>query len=671
MILASARISPAATKDEYRAASINGLREQISFGRAKGMVRKVMAGTKDDRIHVVGRGEIMLVSQLLLAGKTNKDPELPGLAKDLVLACNKAALDGYDTPEQNSLEQIGFSLRELGLALPELRKLGLLTGDDALRADETLKKAADFLLKFRPDPGDGNIMQRYALGVATVCSLFPDDPRVPQWKAWAQKPFQHLLRYPNQERLPGAIRRVLTARGERWRFVPDAVPFQATRGVDISEDSSAYLASSIVSWMGIAPLIGRDEEIRTPQVRAFIDRFYQQLMPIGILPAYGDADWNGAPALWIAIFEWAGSTYREPKYRAAADAIFRYQISRGLPLGDLSEAVNYADESILPKSAPRQTVLLERLSGRGERVPDKIILRGNDTKDESAQPYVMVQCTESYGHSHPHAGSISAYAAGGSVLLNTLGYDATPTALHQGFMVRPPDQPFLQFFGDPKGTRIGKIMPDGQRLTARIICDDREVRSAEARDSGNVALGRIVCDYLTSWHPDKQFNGHAFQHTRSLALDKTTGALCVLDTIESKGEVQAAFGPIWHVQRVLAKNEKGFLCQSDMQAKVDGRAIASKPRPVWLAMAGSEGTRLNDVIWKFSARNGHVEVPQEHHLTAEWKGDVKPGQKLSFLSVWIPLPEGATAPPEGLKITVAPGSASVSFGDFKQVFPDE
>lgn len=265
--------SQAATKDEYRAASITGLREQISFGRAKSMVKKVMAGTKDEKIVVVGRGEIMLVSQLLLAGKTNNDPELLGQARDLVLACNKAALDGYDTPEQNSLEQIGFSLRELGLALPELRKLDLLTGDDDLRAGETLKKAADFLLKFRPDPGDGNIMQRYALGVATVCSLFPDDPRVPQWKAWAQKPFLHLVHYPNQERLPGAVRRVLAKHGERWRFVPDTAPFQAARGVDISEDSSAYLASSIVSWMGIAPLIGRDEEIKTPQVRAFIDRF--------------------------------------------------------------------------------------------------------------------------------------------------------------------------------------------------------------------------------------------------------------------------------------------------------------------------------------------------------------------------------------------------------------
>ena len=104
---------------------------------------------------------------------------------------------------------------------------------------------------------------------------------------------------------------------------------------------------------------------------------------------------------------------------------------------------------------------------------------------------------------------------------------------------------------------------------------------------------------------------------------------------------------------------------------MDGKAIGSKPRPVWVAMAGAEGTRLNDVFWKFTARNGHAEVPQEHHLSAEWKGDVKPGQRLSFLTVWIPLPEGTTEPPDGLKLNVAPGSASVTFGTFKHVFPNE
>lgn len=657
----------AATKEEYRAASVNGVRESGSFGRAKNMVRLVLAGKSDSKIVVVGRGEIMFVSRLLVAGRLTNDTELLGLAKDIALACNKAANDGYDTPQQNSIEQIGFALRELSLAVPQLKELKLIAGRDAERTDETLKRACDFLLKFKPEPGDGNIDQRYALGIASVCNMFPDDPRVATWKAWAAKPFLHVLHYPDQKGLPGSKRRVLEKNGAKWKFVEDTKPFEAVHGPDISEDSSGYEASTIVSWMGIARLIGREAEIKTPEVEAFIDRFYQQVMPVGILPAYGDADWGGSSE-WIAIFEWAGATFMQPKFRAAADAIFRYHTSRNLPLTDLSEAIEYADESIKPADAPRSTALLKRISGRGERIPDKVILRGISG---DAEPYVMVSCTENLGHAHPQGGSISAYCAGGSVFLHTLGYDATATPLHQSFIVRPPDEKFLEFFGNPTNTLLGKIMPDGQRLTSKIISDEREVRGADARDVGNVAYGKVVCDYLTSWHTNRAFNGHAFLHTRELALDKTSGILCVLDTIESKDDVEAAFGPVWHIQNVIAKNETGFLCQNEWQGKMDGIVAASKSRPFWIAMAGPADTKLNDTFWRFTTRHGHRELPQEHHLTGEWRGKIAAGQKLAFLTVFVPLPEGTSAPPSDMKLDVEPDHAAVKVGAFSYVFPRE
>jgi len=327
--------------------------------------------------------------------------------------------------------------------------------------------------------------------------------------------------------------------------------------------------------------------------------------------------------------------------------------------------VEYADETIKPDPVPRRSVLLQRVSGRGERIPDKVILRGNES-----QAYVMMQATESLGHSHPHAGSISAYGAGDSVLLNTLGYDATATALHQSFIVRPPDEKFLEFFGNSTNTLLGKIMPDGQRLTSKIISDEREVRSADVRDGDRVAYGKVVCDYLTSWHTNRDFNGHAFLHTRELALDKASGLLCVLDTIESKGDVTAAFGPVWHIQHVLAKNEQGFLCQTDFQDKFDGKTDATKPRPVWIAMTGPADAKLNDVFWKLTARHGHSELPQENHLTAEWCGKVSAGQKLTFLTVFVPLAAGTTAPPNNLKLSVEAGHASVKLGAFSYAFPN-
>ncbi|MCY3018808.1 MAG: hypothetical protein NTW87_07245 [Planctomycetota bacterium] len=662
----------AATKDEYRAASVNGLREINSFRLANGMVRNVLAGTMDKKIAVVGRGEIMFISRLLLAGRQSNDAELLELAKKIVLCCNKAAVDGYDTPQQNSLEQIGFSLRELSLAVPQLRELKLIEGIEAERADETLKRACDFLLKYKPEPGDGNIDQRYALGVASVCGMFPNDVRVAKWKAWASKPFENVLHYPYSyaKGLPGSRKRVLEKQGDRWNWVDDTTPFEHVQGPDISEDSTTYQSSTIISWMGIARLIGREAEIKTPEVQAFIDRFYQQQMPIGLLPAYGDADWNIAAAEWIGIFEWAGATFHDPKYRAAADAIFRYNKERNLPLGDLSEAVVYADESIQAAFSPRSTVLLTRIVGRGERVPDKVILRGDD-KGGDSQPYVMLMASESLGHSHPYGGAIGAYGAGGAVFLSSLGYDATTTPLHQSFLVRSPQPPFINYFGDPKGTLIAKRDKDGKAQNDFIPADARELRGAEARDIGGIAYGKVVCDYQTAWHRDRAFNGHGFLHTREAVLDKATGLLCVRDTLECKGDVEAAFGPVWHLQQVLVRNEQGFLCENEFQSKINGLVSGSKPRPVWIAMRGPDGTVLNDTFWRFTARNGISEVPQEHHLTAEWRGKTTAGQKLSFLTVFVPMPEGTTTPPNNLKLSVEDGRASVKFDAFSYVFPNE
>ena len=50
----------AATKEEYRAASVKGLRELVAV-RAIGSVQCVLDGTKNKTIAVLGRGEIMLI----------------------------------------------------------------------------------------------------------------------------------------------------------------------------------------------------------------------------------------------------------------------------------------------------------------------------------------------------------------------------------------------------------------------------------------------------------------------------------------------------------------------------------------------------------------------------------------------------------------------------------
>ena len=72
VILTALLLAPltwAATKEEYRAASVKGLRELVA-ARAKGSVQHVLDGAKDKKIAVLGRGEIMLGSRSPSIGRS-------------------------------------------------------------------------------------------------------------------------------------------------------------------------------------------------------------------------------------------------------------------------------------------------------------------------------------------------------------------------------------------------------------------------------------------------------------------------------------------------------------------------------------------------------------------------------------------------------------------------
>jgi hypothetical protein len=65
------------------------------------------------------------------------------------------------------------------------------------------------------------------------------------------------------------------------------------------------------------------------------------------------------------------------------------------------------------------------------------------------------------------------------------------------------------------------------------------------------------------------------------------------------------------------------------------------------------------------------EVAQKHHLTAEWRGKVEDGRALSFLTVFIPMPEGTVKPPAGVVLHVDAGQASVVVDGFRHSFPTD
>jgi hypothetical protein len=652
--------TPAATRSDYLAASLSGWQGNPSLVRSIKATRKVLHGTE---VSGLGRGEIIIVRPLLQAWRESGDEQWFKQAREIVLSCNKVMLDGFDAPHFNNASQVAFALPELAESYPLLKSTGKLADGDLVRMAEMLRAAADYWLRTRSRPDSGNLDQRYALGVAMVANTFPSDERVPRWRAWASLPFNQLLYYPLRDGFPS----------ERPQ---DAAPHKgiatvpATATPDNGEQSNLYEGATLLGWICLGEALGRGADLRTPLVRAWVERYHQQLLPAGIMPPYGDGCWVDAWPQWIGIFEWAGAAFQSPAFRAAADGIFRYAQSQGLAAGDYSEALAFADERIVPSAATRVSQVTWRRSPHGHRVPDKLLLSGDGAP--AAQPFVFLHASEGTSHSHRQIGSVCAYAIGPQVLLHEYGYDAGPAAFHNMMLVRPPGLRFLNFPGDPQHTLLAKMDANGQRLTYHMPSDQRHVREATVSDLGKAVRGRLVMECVTYNEGNQRFGGNRFVLVRECVLAKDSGILLVRDMIESLQDVELACGPVWHVQHVLARNDQGFLCQDLFQVRLgsgkDARDVGTPANPVWVAMSGPPEMRRNATFWRFAVRSGRRVEAQAHHLTGEWHGRMEPGRKLSFLTAFVPQPAGTTNPPANVELRTHGDEASVRVGDFAYTF---
>ncbi|MFA6291209.1 MAG: hypothetical protein WC637_05470 [Victivallales bacterium] len=660
----------AASKEDYALETRKFLRETNEVPRSTGATRNVL---DKDNTGSFGRGQITIVRSMISVGRELKDQDLLDQSKQIVLACNKVVVDGVDTPKKETIGQVAFALYELVFAYRQLKGMEMLTPEETARTEKMLKGCAGYWLKERPTQGEGNLDMRYALGVASVANTFPQDPGAQNWRKWSELTFYNILRFPEcngaYESTKWNQKCSLKKEGNSWKFIPDAEQPSPIFSPGIAENCNGYVGATVLTWICLGEALDKRKEMAMPEVEAWLDTLYAQIMPNGILPVYGDSSW-GPQQEWIGIFEWMGRVFKKPEYRQAAQRMLDYARQQKVMLGDTSEAIEFSDETITPQAAPRGSSLTMRQSGYGRRIPDKIILRGNG--DAKSQPYVFVQALHGGGHSHPHGGAISAYALGESVVLHDFGYDATAPVFHDMFLVRSPTVDFLgftDFFKDPKGSLLSKIVEGKGRLTTFFPAADRQNTDAECLDFIKVAYGRVAYDLATTNWDGRNFAGRGFRHTRELALEKDSGILVVFDSLEclNKGDLSA--GPVWHAQKVLAENADGFLIQDENPANNVRNNVfyTCPPRPVWMALAGS-GKNLNKIertTWHFKGRSGREEEPQDEHIVLRYTGPGGAGQTLSFLTVFAPQPKGSVEIPKDVRAEIVGNQAVGLVGDWE------
>ncbi len=700
-----------ATKEDYLRATDSWVRNDMG-GRWEKMVNQVLQAPNpppDGKYILCGRGEVSNALPLALIGVRclNNGDEVSGKkflqnALRIVQTCNKVTVDNYDDnalDDGTSRGQINFVLSEVVDACVILKERGFLKGEELQRTRVMLEKNVEYRMTLLPQIGMGglsNQINHYAHGVLAAVNFLnrelledkafaasrPDLPsKMDKMLAWSALPLKNGLNYPYLYKLldDGTFSQPYKDDGrDRVTEVTKADP---RPHVGNNENSSGYAAESVYYLLRLCNEIPAKfaVELTDEKRRELCDwlmGWSQQLMPIGLIPSYGDAEWepNGT---WIAAFETAAKTFSDPKFGAAsahfkdtADRIFQYgeTAAKGKFWDRLFLAVSETDDAIKPVGIAQRSTIVMQQSGSGELQPGKVILRGEATKREE-QPFAMFDTFYNKSHSHPDWGALLAYGSFGSIFQHEASYDAGPMYFHNMFIVRPANEPFLPFaklFKDPKDTLLEKGKSGLESLSRKLV-------SAEQLDFGRFAWAQIVTN--VRWRG----SNNGLNLTRQAVLEKKSGILIVADSISGELKEPVTYGPLWHVQNVLDKNESGFLCQDDYQhvlnPKIAPRVIASTVRPVWIGVAGPQGSTLDSLDWHFYGRHYHSDIPQKTFLSGQYTERLNKNQGSLFLTLFVPLAPGTTKLPEApakVEVTGATGTAQIGgicykFGDLPAV----
>jgi hypothetical protein len=446
----------AATREEYAA-----LIERAADAMSASQLRAV-AGSEAKPVsrYTVSYG----LAEAFLARSQGK-PGHAEKAKKILLAVNRCALEGKEKAKAEQFAQMEFCLYPAALMYLWLKELGQLGADEVARSEAMLMACADGVLKVCPERGAMNRAAWAGLGTAAVARIFPNAPHASAWREFAEKTW-----------------------ADWWSYR------------DTFEDSSGYNALWLVGVLLEAEQLGKEDQLKTAEVEALLNRFRELCSPVRLIPDYGDAIWSGGWAHWIAAFECGASTFGNPDLKQAAEGIFRYTDSQfargpvfrnGQDLEALVYAWQWARDDLKPLERPHGSLYTRRHDPYGRTLFDKLVMRGGPGPLDA---YVLVNLHDAGYHGHSDGGALSAFIANGSVLLHELGYHQAEEQFHNTFLVRPSDEEFLsldKLFKPGRWytaeldlrrpfTYTGGVMPDLKRITTMFFrIDDLDKVNAE------------------------------------------------------------------------------------------------------------------------------------------------------------------------------------------------
>lgn len=414
------------------------------------------------------------------------------------------------------------------------------------------------------------------------------------------------------------------------------------------EDASLYNAVWLYSLIGYADAIGKmDELFKTPEMYYSAQYFLHLMCPDGMIPDFGDSNWQSNWSRYLVFFEAAAKAYNDPNLKWAAITIankfvnfdqiqntglaymlldcYRFGTDdlRAEPPTELSEEVmeDIVGKKIVFRNGwePNSTYLLLNYRDEGD---GGLIFR------DYLRDTIPVE-EEKMTHGHADENSISLLMKNGAILLHDGGY--------RDYMPSGPFGAYRQdYFHNRLCVRQEKIWMGQQQGEYRYQMRDAVPGQSMLDFFHNAGSYRRVCtqklDFITL--PEFDYSRTrliddklGYEWDRIITYLKNPQLVVVFDVFKAKVEEFFTAANLWHTRKIVAQGEHWYDTVYDslrnLALPTDENLLIMFPHTHYrLEGVESEKRYYQDELVIYQMTGQHFEL----------------GQHIGFVTVLIPHP---------------------------------
>jgi len=345
------------------------------------------------------------------------------------------------------------------------------------------------------------------------------------------------------------------------------------------EDATIYHGVWLYALLGYADALGKREEfLRTPEMYYYAFYYSHLMSPAGMVPDFGDAQWESNWTHYLVFFEAVAAVHRDPHFKWAAATIARkfidFNNATSAGLGYLlldccrwgSDDVPARPSSLLSEEVMEDVQGKKVVFRSGWSASDTyLLLNYRDEGDGGLNFRDYLRDTipveeEKMTHGHADENSLVLLMSGGSVLLHDAGYrDYMPSGpfgayrqdyFHNRLCVRPEKI----FMGQPRGGFRYSIRDEvpGQGVL-EFLRNAGSYRRVRTQRVDFLSLPEF--DYSRTRLLDEAWG---YEWDRVLVYLKKPELIVVFDIFKARREDWFTLADLWHTQKIMERGDHWY-----------------------------------------------------------------------------------------------------------------